>query len=136
MESGRSYMLIVSVVLGGLAALVHIYIFVIESILWDRPSTRRTFGVRSDEQAAHTRQLAFNQGFYNLFLAIMTIVGGVFLLQGNIGAGAALFLAGTGSMAVAGLILMISAPNMLRAALIQLVLPALAAGWCIIYLRS
>lgn len=129
-------MLFVSVVLGGLAALVHIYIFALEAILWDKPATRRTFGVHSDEQAAHTRQLAFNQGFYNLFLAIMTIVGGVFLLQGNIGAGAALFLAGTGSMAVAGLILMISAPNMLRAALIQLVLPALAAGWCIIYLRS
>lgn len=129
-------MLIVSVVLGGLAALVHLYIFALESILWDKPATRRIFGVQSDEQASHTRQLAFNQGFYNLFLAIMTIVGGVFLLQGNQAPGAALFLAGTGSMVAAGLILMISAPNMLRAALIQLVLPALAAGWCIVYLRA
>ncbi|PQZ95025.1 epimerase [Arthrobacter sp. MYb227] len=129
-------MLIISVVLGGLAALIHLYIFALESLFWDKESTHKIFGIRSTEQAAYTRQLAFNQGFYNLFLAIMTVVGGVLLLQGTLGAGAALFLAGTGSMVASGLILMISAPNMLRAALIQLVVPALAGGWCIIYLRS
>lgn len=129
-------MLIVAVLLGAIAALVHVYIFVLESVLWDKAATRKVFGIRSEEQGAHTRDLAFNQGFYNLFLALMTVVGSIMLLNGSTAAGAALFLAGTGSMVAAGLVLLISSPNMLRAALIQLVPPALAIGWCIIYLRA
>ena len=34
-------------IFAGLAAAVHVYIFVLESILWTAPKTRATFGVKS-----------------------------------------------------------------------------------------
>ena len=67
-------MLTVALVLAALAALVHVYIFVIESLQWEKPSTLRAFGM-SAEQAAVMKPLAYNQGFYNLFLALEVAVG-------------------------------------------------------------
>ena len=67
-------MLIVALVLAGLAALIHVYIFVLESLRWEHPATRAVFGT-SAETAAMTKPLAYNQGFYNLFLAVVTGVG-------------------------------------------------------------
>ena len=57
-------------VFAAIAAAIHVAIFVLESVLWMRPSVRRIFGVRSDADAAAIRPMAFNQGFYNLFLAL------------------------------------------------------------------
>ena len=57
-----------------LAALLHVYIWVLESFRWTEPSTRKTFGV-SEADAEMRKPLAYNQGFYNLFLAIITLVG-------------------------------------------------------------
>ena len=65
----------IGLVLVGLAAAVHTYIFVLESFRWTDPSTRRVFGIRKPEDAETMRQMAFNPGFYNLFLALMVIVG-------------------------------------------------------------
>ena len=62
-------------IFAALAAVVHVYIFVLESILWTAPKTRATFGVKSEEEALTTKPLAFNQGFYNLFLAIVSVIG-------------------------------------------------------------
>ena len=67
-------MLVAACVFAALAALVHVYIFVLESLRWTDPATRRVFGT-TDETAAVTQPLAYNQGFYNLFLAIGTAVG-------------------------------------------------------------
>jgi putative membrane protein len=67
-------MLTIACVLAGLAALVHVYIFVIESLQFEKPSTLRTFGIRA-EDAAVMKPWAFNQGFYNLFLAIGAAAG-------------------------------------------------------------
>jgi putative membrane protein len=58
----------------GLAGLIHVYIFCLESLLWGKPKTNRVFGV-SPEIAEHNRLFAFNQGFYNLFLAVAAIGG-------------------------------------------------------------
>lgn len=55
----------------GLVALIgalHLYILVLEMLLWEAPATRKTFGMTA-EQAAHTKVLAANQGLYNGFLA-------------------------------------------------------------------
>ena len=46
------------------------------------PSTRATFGTTA-QQAEATKQLAFNQGFYNLFLAIVTVIGIVIAACGD-----------------------------------------------------
>lgn len=51
-----------------------------------------------------TRELAFNQGFYNLFLAAVTGIGIVAWVAGSGVVGASLMLAGVGSMAAAALV--------------------------------
>ena len=124
-------MLIVSLVAASLAALLHLYIFVMESFLWTTPRVRATFGITDDVQAEHTKPLAYNQGFYNLFLAIVTIVGVIALASGATAVGAALVFTGTGSMVAAALVLLLSSPGKRRAALTQMtpgLLAVLALG--------
>jgi putative membrane protein len=61
-------MVVVAGILVGLVALVHVYIVALEMFLWQRPRTRRAFGL--DEATARvTAPLAANQGLYNGFLA-------------------------------------------------------------------
>ena len=117
-------MLALACVLAGLAALLHVYIFVLESLRWEHPATRRTFGT-TVETAAVTRPLAYNQGFYNLFLAVGTAVG-IALVGGSHGVGTALIVFGTGSMLAAALVLVTSDRSKSRAALVQGLFPALA----------
>jgi putative membrane protein len=117
-------MTIIAGVLAVLAALLHVYIWVLESFRWTEPSTRRTFGV-SEEDARVLAPMAYNQGFYNLFLAIITLVG-VALLDAEHQTGLALALAGTGSMLGAAAVLVGHDRSMVRAALTQGTLPALA----------
>jgi putative membrane protein len=117
-------MLLVSCVLAGLAALVHVYIFVLESLRWTDPATRHVFGT-SPETAEITRPLAYNQGFYNLFLAIGTAVGLAFV-HGREDVGVALVTFGTGSMLAAALVLITSDRRKARAAVVQGLLPLLA----------
>lgn len=50
-----------ALVLAGLAALLHAYIWVMESLTWTSPRTRATFGT-SREEAEATKELAFNPG--------------------------------------------------------------------------
>ena len=121
-------------IFAGLAAAVHVYIFVLESILWTAPKTRATFGVKSEEEAITTQPLAFNQGFYNLFLAIVSAVGIVSAATGSASVGIALVLAGTGSMVAAGLVLILSSPDKARAAVVQMLFPAIAVVLLVIHL--
>ncbi|MDN4475863.1 DUF1304 domain-containing protein [Demequina sp. SYSU T00192] len=119
-------MLAAAMVLAGLAALVHVYIFWLESVVWMRPATRRVFRIASEDDARTTRALAYNQGFYNLFLAVVTVVGIVLLATGSTPAGAALVYAGSGSMVAAALVLVSGSRAYARAAAIQGTLPLLA----------
>ena len=121
-------------IFAGLAAAVHVYIFVLESILWTAPKTRATFGVKSEEEAITTQSLTFNQGFYNLFLAIVSVIGIVIAATGSASVGIALVLAGTGSMVAAGLVLILSSPDKARAAVVQVLFPAIAVVLLVIHL--
>ncbi len=59
------------VVANGLVAvviLIHLYIVVLEMLLWKTPYGRKTFGMTA-EFARESRVLAANQGLYNGFLA-------------------------------------------------------------------
>ncbi|KJL29473.1 DUF1304 domain-containing protein [Microbacterium azadirachtae] len=118
-------LLILGCVFAGLAALIHVYIFVLESVRWTHPSTRRVFGT-SAEDAETTRPLAFNQGFYNLFLAIVTVIGIVIAVTASVPVGLALMLAGTGSMLAAALVLILSDRSKARAASVQGLFPLIA----------
>ena len=108
-----------------LAALLHVYIFVMESLTWTSPRTRATFGT-TPETAETTKELAFNQGFYNLFLAIVTAVGMVAVFTGHRAVGAALVFAGVGSMLAAAAVLLVSSPDKARAAVTQGTFPLIA----------
>jgi len=121
-------MLAAALVLAGLAALVHVAIFWLESIAWMRPQTRRVFGMASEDDARLTRPLAFNQGFYNLFLAVIAAVGIVLAAGEATAAGAALVFAGCGSMAAAAVVLLATSRRFARAAAVQGVLPGLAVA--------
>lgn len=125
-------MLIAALVFAALAAVLHVYIFVMESVRWTNPATRKTFGI-SEQEAVATKEMAFNQGFYNLFLAIMAVVGIVVAAAGHHGIGVALILAGCGSMLAAGLVLLISSPSKARSAITQLAFPLIAVILAVIW---
>jgi putative membrane protein len=102
-----------------LAAAIHFYFFILESILWTRPSTLKAFRMKPAD-AETTRVLAFNQGFYNLFLVGAVLVGLVLGAEGKILVDYAM-----ASMLLASLVLFFSKKGMLRGALIQGLLPAI-----------
>lgn len=118
-------MLTAGLIFAALAALLHVYIFVMESLTWTSPRTRATFGT-TPEEAETTKLLAFNQGFYNLFLAIVTGIGIVAICIGYTPVGAALVLAGVGSMLAAAVVLLASSPDKARAAITQGAFPLIA----------
>jgi putative membrane protein len=119
---------ILATVFAALAAVLHVYIFVMESVQWTQPRIWRRFGVADQAAAETTKPMAYNQGFYNLFLAIGTVIGIVLFLAGSAdaglrAAGLALVLFSLGSMVAAALVLLTTGMKYLRAALIQGTLP-------------
>ncbi len=108
------------------AALIHVWFFLLESVLFKRPDVWRRFGLESSEQATVVRPMAFNQGFYNLFLAIGIAFGLVLIASGNAGAGRPIVLFACACMVGAGLVLVASSRRFLPAALLQLGPPLVA----------
>jgi putative membrane protein len=124
-----------ALVFAALAALLHVYIFTMESLTWTSPRTRATFGT-TPEEAETTRLLAFNQGFYNLFLAIVGAIGIAAVALGHHAVGAALIFAGIGSMAAAAVVLLLSARDKARAAVTQGTFPVIAVVLLILGLTA
>lgn len=111
-----------------LAGVLHVGIFCMESLYFMQPKVHKRFGAATTADAEARRLFAFNQGFYNLFLAV-GIFAGLALLDfgGNATVGQTLVLFSCASMAGAGLVLYFSARRlMLRAAVIQASFPLLA----------
>ncbi|WP_431279020.1 DUF1304 domain-containing protein [Leifsonia poae] len=116
-------MIVLATVFVTLAAALHIGIFIMESVAWARPAIWKRFGVASQEAADTTRPMAYNQGFYNLFLAIGAIVGLILYGVGMHAAGLALILFTMASMVAAAIVLVTTGRGYVRAALIQGTLP-------------
>jgi putative membrane protein len=121
---------IIATIVAALAALLHVYIFVMESIQWTQPKIWRRFGVADQSAADITRPMAYNQGFYNLFLAVGAIIGLSLFWAGGAEsvaavAGRTLVLFSLGSMLAAALVLTTSGAKYLRPAVIQGTLPAI-----------
>jgi putative membrane protein len=119
-------MTLLALVVATLAALLHVLIFAFESLLWTQESTWRRFAVRSQDEAQILRPMAFNQGFYNLFLGIGTGVGVACLAAGEAKVGWTLIVFGCASMLGAALVLVSTGARYRRPATIQGVLPLLA----------
>ena len=100
-------MSLVTQVFAVVAVLFHAMAFVLESLLFDRPSVQR-FLLGRPEPAAGVRLWAFNQGFYNLFLAAGPAVGLVAYGAGSEAVGEALIVYGCAFMAACGVVLFIS----------------------------
>ena len=107
-----------------LAAALHVFIWYLEAFAWTGRA-RAVFGTTVEEAEA-TREMAFNQGFYNLFLALIALAGVVCRLTGRDAAGQALIFAGTGSMLAAAVLLLATSSDKRAAAVKQGTLPLLA----------
>lgn len=116
-----------------IAALIHVWFFVLESVWFMRPNVWARFGLDSQEDAEVVRSFAYNQGFYNLFLAAGVAIGVVLAWGGDVSAGRAVTLFACGSMIAAGVVLVLYNRSFLRAAAIQVV-PPLVAVVAIIFL--
>ncbi len=116
-------MILASLVFAFLAAVLHVYIFTMESINWTKPKVWKTFNLPSQEHAEITKSLAYNQGFYNLFLAIGAFVGVGLVAFGAGGAAAVagwtLIFSSCGSMLLAAVVLALTGKASLRPATIQ-----------------
>ncbi|MFE5774820.1 DUF1304 domain-containing protein [Brachybacterium sp. NPDC056505] len=119
-------MLVVGLVLAVLAALLHVFIFWLESFAWGSERAQGVFGEQTEQEVAATRLLAFNQGFYNLFLGVLALLGVLLTALGAHSVGPALALAGTGSMLGAAIVLGLASPAHRGAAVRQGTLPLLA----------
>ena len=118
----------VSAIFALLAGALHVFIWTMESFTWRQPATWKKFGLESQEHADITAPMAYNQGFYNLFLAAGAIVGAVLVFADHETVGWTLLLFSCGSMLAAALVLLTSGPGYARAASMQGTLPLLAVA--------
>jgi putative membrane protein len=108
-----------------LAGVVHVGFFVMESLLFRRPAVRRLFGGRAD-LPSDVDIWAYNQGFYNLFLAAGAVGGVVAVHVGHPDPGRAIALFSCACMLGAGLVLLSTKRALWRGALLQALPPLVA----------
>ena len=123
----------ISLVLAGLAAVLHVYFFFLESVAFRKPFAHRTFGVRDEAEVEVLAFSMLNQGFYNLFLAVGTLVGVIGSARGWEPQGSTLVVFGCLFMIGAAVVLVVARPAMARGALVQGLLPALALVTALIW---
>jgi len=107
------------------AALIHVWFFAMESLWFMRPTVWRRFGLASQEEAEVVQTFAFNQGFYNLFLAVGVAAGLALVAMGDVAGGRAIVLFACASMIAAGIVLFRFNP---RGAVLQAVPPLIAVA--------
>ena len=109
-----------------LAGLLHVAIFAMESLFFMHESIYSRFLITSPEHAQIVSLFAYNQGWYNLFLAIAALSGAIFTntLPKNVGISLSVYACL--SMLAAALVLAFSAPELLRAAFVQGLFPLIA----------
>lgn len=103
------------------AAVLHVVVFYRESFAWTSDGALKAFNM-TKEEAENTQEMAFNQGFYNLFLAVEVFVG-VFLMAARNPAGKALVTFAICSMEFAAILLFVTSPNKRSAAIKQGIFP-------------
>jgi len=106
------------------AAVMHVGFFIIESFLYQKPDGYKFFKISPQDHQA-TKTWAFNQGFYNLFLALGTFWGLYFVTQKQVMVAGVLTGFCGMSMLAAGVVLWLSAPHLRKAAYYQIIPPLL-----------
>jgi putative membrane protein len=129
--------LVLGVIFVAIAALIHVVIFALESVLWSHPATWKRFGLRTQEEADIVRPMAYNQGFYNVFLALGAGTGIVMIAYANVQAqGIALSIFVLLSMLLASIVLITSNPKLARAAATQGVAPLIGLIFLVLSLTT
>ena len=100
------------------AVLFHVTAFVLESFLFHRVDVQ-TFMLGRPEPGEGVRLWAFNQGFYNLFLALGPAAGLIAHYAGYTAVGRALVIYGCAFMAGCGIVLFVSNRKLWRGMLGQ-----------------
>lgn len=126
-------MAILITVAATVSAAIHVLFFYWESVVWKRPTTWKRFGVASQEDADASAAFAYNQGFYNLFLAVGAVLGSILYGVGFRDAGFALGLFSVVCMLAAAVVLMTSGRGRVGAALVQGTAPLITV---VLYLVS
>ncbi len=112
----------ISFICFGLAGFIHLGFFILESFIYQKEGAHTKLGLTKEQHAA-IKVWAFNQGFYNLFLALGTFTGLSFVLKKQIMvAGVLTGFCGL-SMIVAGVVLWLTVPHVRKMALLQLLPP-------------
>ena len=109
-----------------LAGLLHVAIFAMESLFFMHESIYSRFLIATPEQAQIVSLFAYNQGWYNLFLAIAALTGAIFTNTLPKNVGASLCIYACLSMLAAAIVLAFSASELLRAAITQGFFPVIA----------
>lgn len=91
-----------------IAALVHIVVWPLESLLFRNPAVHRKILKTQTENVPAVMMWAFNMGFRNLFLGIGVIVGLVLLHAGDVATGRTLVIYTCAYMGLAGLTMGVS----------------------------
>jgi putative membrane protein len=118
-------MLIAVQILAALAGLLHVYIWVMECLRFSDPKVHKGVFRVATENVETVRSWAFNQGWYNLFLAIGALIG-VAVVRAESAVGMTLIVFACASMLGAALVLVLKDRSMASAALKQGLFPALA----------
>jgi putative membrane protein len=103
-----------------LTALLHCFFFKLESVDFMKTKVLRRFGLKEHEGAV-VKIWAFNQGFYNLFLALGLFYALYLIQLANNSSGILLAQFILLTIFGAGLVLLISAPKKYVAAMMQAV---------------
>ncbi|HDH03232.1 MAG TPA: DUF1304 domain-containing protein [Actinobacteria bacterium] len=109
----------------GLAGLLHVGFFLMESVWWRRPAIHRRFGIRSQEEADLNAFALYNQGFYNLGLGIGAFVGIGLDLADNASGGPIIVFA-SAIMLLASIVLVSARKALAPAAAVQGLPPLIA----------
>ncbi|HVX06863.1 DUF1304 domain-containing protein [Humibacter sp.] len=127
-------MIVIATLVVALAAVLHVLIFAMESVFWTRPAVWKRFAVPDQASADTVKPMAYNQGFYNLFLAIGALVGIILYGVGQHVIGLTLVFFTLTCMVLAAVVLVTTGARYIRAALIQGILPL--AGIVLIFLSD
>jgi putative membrane protein len=118
-------MAIIGSILIAIAALIHLGIFGMESVFWSSPGVWRRFGLRNQSEADTVRPMAYNQGFYNLFLAGGATVGLLLHWTTLHEVGFGLIFFSAICMVLAAVVLLTTGRIYVRSALVQGLVPLL-----------
>jgi putative membrane protein len=116
---------VITQVFAVLAGLFQVFAFVLESVLFRQPKVRQLFLGHADV-TPDVFLLAFNQGFYNLFVAAGVFGGLIAYHAGQATVGRALTLYACAFTLGAGIVLVVSDRRRWRGALGQAVAPLIA----------